>query len=163
MRGYMSSTYEYLIWNLSPCLHCYSPYCVSDPKVSATFAISLLRRACPLGGSGRGLSIFCLAHVSQRMSEWREGRDGRYYLSGLITTAITLLISRCQGYKRVIKVVQFLPVLYDFYYTVGKGSSWYNTHIAWEIVVFMQYTGNSPSGLHPRAYACVFHKHSVPC
>ncbi len=29
----------------------------------------------------------------------------------------------CQGYKRVIKVIQSLPVLYDFYYTVGKGSS----------------------------------------
>ncbi len=34
-----------------------------------------------------------------------------------------IIISRCQGYKRVIKVIQFLPVLYDFYYTVGKGSS----------------------------------------
>ncbi len=39
-----------------------------------------------------------------------------------IDTHLKKLISRCQGgYKRVIKVIQFLPCY--FYYTVGKGSS----------------------------------------
>ncbi len=37
--------------------------------------------------------------------------------------AYKVCYTRCQGYKRVIKVIQSLPVLYDFYYTVGKGSS----------------------------------------
>ncbi len=33
---------------------------------------------------------------------------------------LLIIISRCQGYSRAIKIMQFLPV---YYYTVGKGSS----------------------------------------
>ncbi len=60
-----------------------------------------------------------------------------------------------EGYKRVIKV------LYDFYYMVGKGSSWYKTHnySMRNPRVLWQYTGNSPSCLLP--VYCI--KHSVSC
>ncbi len=61
-------------------------------------------------------------------------------------------ISRCQGYKRVIKVIQFLPVYY-YYYTVGKGLSWYNYIIAWDPRVLCNIHSNSPLGLRPRVCA----------
>ncbi len=54
------------------------------------------------------------------------------------------------GYKCVIEVIQSLPVLYDFYYTVGKGSSWHNYS--------MRNPVNSPLGL-----PVYFMKHSVSC
>ncbi len=42
--------------------------------------------------------------------------------------------------------------LYIYYYTVGTGSSWYKTHIAWEILVFYAiYMATRPR-------ACIFHK-----
>ncbi len=71
------------------------------------------------------------------------------------TVTVLSFVSRCQGYSRVIKVIQFLPV---YYYTVGKGSSWYKTDIAWDPPVLCNIHGNSPPGLRPRARACIFHK-----
>ncbi len=44
--------------------------------------------------------------------------------------------------------------LYYYYYTVGKGSSWYKNHIAWEILVFYAIY----MATRPRARACIFHK-----
>ncbi len=66
-----------------------------------------------------------------------------------------IIICRCQGYKRVIKVIQSLPVLYDFYYTVGKGR---------RDIKHINYSMRNPRVLcniqatRPRACACILHK-----
>ncbi len=71
---------------------------------------------------------------------------------------VYILISRCQGYSRVIKVIQFLPV-YIFIIT-----RWYKTHNSMRNpCVLCNIHGNSPSGLRPRACACIFHKTLVSC
>ncbi len=47
------------------------------------------------------------------------------------------------------RLKSYSPFWYCYYYMVGKGSSWYKTHIAWEILVFyMQAT-------RPRGFALV--------
>ncbi len=69
-----------------------------------------------------------------------------------------ILISRCQGYSRVIKVIQFLPVY------IIMGSSWYKTHIAWEILVFYAiYMATRPWGFALVLVPVYFIKHSVSC
>ncbi len=57
------------------------------------------------------IGIFSLDTVSVRTNEDRK-----------LNSCSFVFVSCCQGYKRVIKVAQSLPVLYDFYYTLGKGS-----------------------------------------
>ncbi len=54
----------------------------------------------------------------------------------------------------VVKVIAGHTVpsgLYYYYYTVGKGSSWYKTH-NYSILVFYAYMAT-----RPRARACIFH------
>ncbi len=65
-----------------------------------------------------------------------------------------ILISRCQGYSRGNKSHTVPSGLCYYYYTVGKGSSWYKTHIAWEILAFYAIY----MATRPRARACIFHK-----
>ena len=66
------------------------------------------------------------------------------------------------GYKflyPVVKVIVIKVIIIQFlrlYYTVGKGSSWYKIHIAWEILVFYAIY----MGTRTRARAI---KHSVSC
>ena len=62
--------------------------------------------------------------------------------------------------KVIAKVIQFLPV---YITRSGKGSSWYKTHNYYSMRnprVLCNIHGNSPSGLRPRARACIF---SVSC
>ncbi len=70
--------------------------------------------------------------------------------------SVYILISRCQGYSRVIKVIILLWII--------MGSSWYKTHIAWEILLFYAiYMATRPRGFALVLVPVYFIKHSVSC
>ncbi len=62
-----------------------------------------------------------------------------------ITSLITYLISRCQGYSRVIKVIQFLLIIITRYVRGRRDINTYSKR-----AIYM--------ATRPRARACIFHK-----